>query len=161
MLARTAVYALLGQLLVIVVVAAAVPGGSSWLVLSGFATAYYDRNLFAVRIAALPWTDPAVYVSIQTTVQMSMVALVIAGASTLVRTNPWQHGVLPDSSPPRRGKPSPADTHAAGPAPAPGLPPAAGPGQACREVTHHDHRPCIARVGATGTGHPTTPQRVA
>lgn len=128
MLARTAIYALLGQLLVIVVVAAAVPGGSSWLVLSGFATAYYDRNLFAVRIAALPWTEPAVYVSIQTAVQMLMVALVIAGTSTLVRTNPWQHGVLPDSSPPRRDKASPADIQATGPASVPGLPPATGPG---------------------------------
>jgi hypothetical protein len=104
MLARTAAYWLSAQALLAVVVAAAVPNGASVLVLTGFVTAYYDDNLFAVRIVRVPWTDPSVYVSIQTLVQMVAVAAAAAALTTLVRTNPWQHGVLPDSTPPGRDR---------------------------------------------------------
>jgi hypothetical protein len=106
-LVRTVVYWLIGQALLIIVVAAAVPQGASLLVLTGFVTAYYDDNLFAVRIVRVPWTDPSVYVSIQTLTQMVAVAAAAAALTTLVRTNPWQHGVLPNSTPPVRAGTAP------------------------------------------------------
>jgi hypothetical protein len=92
MLVRIAVYWLATQALLIIVVAAAVPRGTSLLVLTGFVTAYYDDNLFAVRIVRVPWTDPSVYVSIQTLAQMVAVAAAAAALTTLVRTNPWLAG---------------------------------------------------------------------
>jgi hypothetical protein len=129
------VYWLAAQALLIIVVAAAMPHGASLLVLAGFVTAYYDDNLFAVRIVRVSWTDPSVYVSIQTLAQMVAVAAAAAALTTLVRTNPWQHGVLRDSTPPGRDRTAPVlDRSApAGPradqpstsAPAP-APPAAG-----------------------------------
>lgn len=134
MLARTIGYWMMGQFLAIVVMAAAVPGGASWLVLLGFVTAFYDDNLFAVHIAAVPWTDPAVYFTVQTVVQMLAVSATVASLVTLVRTNPWQHGALPNSTPPGRDKPARQDPDAgpsaAGPAPTAPPPAPAGPGPA-------------------------------
>lgn len=104
MLIRTVLYGLLIQLLAIIVIAAAIPGGASWLTLVGYVTAFYDHNVFALHIVSVPWTDPAVFISLQTSVQMLAVAMAAAGLITLARTNPWQHGVLPDSAPPGRDK---------------------------------------------------------
>lgn len=118
MLIRTVLYGLLIQLLVIIVIAAAIPGGASWLTLAGYVTAFYDHNVFALHIVSVPWTDPAVFISLQTFVQMLAVAMAAAGLITLARTNPWQHGVLPDSAPPGRDKP-PRDPAASAPAPMP------------------------------------------
>lgn len=126
MLVRMALYWLMAQALVIVVVAAAVPGGSSWLTLAGFVTANYDDNIFALHLVCVPWTDPAAYVSLQTFVQMLSVAMAAAALTTLVRTNPWQHGVLPDSTVPGRDKPARAPGPA-GPADVAGSPPATPP----------------------------------
>lgn len=125
-LARIAGYWIVGQALVIIVLAAAVPNGASWLVLLGFVTAYYDDNVFAVHVATVPWTDPPVYFTVQTLVQMLAVAAVAASLTTLVRTNPWQHGVLPNSTPPGRDKPARPVSDGAPPGPAsPAAPPSA------------------------------------
>lgn len=127
-LARMALYWLLGQALVIVVVACALPGGSSWLTLAGFVTPHYDNNIFAIRLMRVPWTDPAVFVSLQTAVQMLAVALAGAALVTLVKTNPWEHGVLQDSTPSGRDKPSRSATSAP-PAPGPAAIPTPAPAQ--------------------------------
>ena len=125
LLARTGLYVLLGQALVIAVLAIAVPGGASLLTLAGFVTPLYDGNFFAAHITPIPWTDPTVYVSIQSAVQMLVVALAVAGVVGLIKTNPWQHGVLPDSTPPGRDK---APASGAPPAPAPpATPPSSRP----------------------------------
>jgi len=118
-------YWLLGQALVITVVAAAVPGGASWLTLAGFVTPYYDDNVFALRVVPVPWTDPTVHMSLQTLAQMLAVAMAAAALTVLARTNPWQHGVLPDSTPPGRDsapRPTPATAPPAAPPGAPASP---------------------------------------
>lgn len=110
-LVRTALYVLLAQALVIVVVAAAVPGAAAWLVLAGFVTAFYDTNVFAIRLLAVPWTAPPVYVTVQTLVQMLAVAAAVSALVTLARVYRWQHGALPDSAPPPKpGRVDTADT---------------------------------------------------
>lgn len=131
MLLQTAAFWLVGQLLVIVVVASAVPGGASALVLLGFVTPAYDHNVFSARAAAVPWTDPTVWFSVQSLLQVAMVAAAASAVITLFRTNSWQHGVLPDSAPPKPRRPEgetgpPAGAPAAGPT----SPPAAPPGPA-------------------------------
>lgn len=127
MLVRIAGYWLVGEALAITVVAAAIPSGASWLVILGFVTAYYDDNLFAVHVATVPWTDPAVYFTVQTLVQMLTVAAVAASLTTLVRTNSWQHGVLPNSTPPGRDKSARPASDGAPPAPSGPGGPAAPP----------------------------------
>lgn len=133
LLTRTALYVLGVQLALVIVVALAVPGGTSLLTLAGFVTPYYDRNFLAMHLFPIPWTDPTVYVSIQSLAQMVALALLVAGAVGLVKTNPWQHGVLPDSTPPPRdGGPSPAAGSSGGNttpvSPPPGSPtPGSGP----------------------------------
>lgn len=128
LLARTGAYWLVGQMLLITVIASAIPGGASQLVLAGFVTAYYDTNVFAIRLAAVPWTDPAVYISVQSLVQMLIVAAVGSALTTIARTNPWQHGVLPNSTAPGRDKPTlPAAPHISGPASQSAPNPAADP----------------------------------
>lgn len=117
MLARTALYLLVVQALVISVIASAVPHGAGWLTSAGFVTAYYDSNVFAVKIAPIPWTDPSVYASVQSVVQMLAVALAGAALFTIARTNPWHHGALPDSLPPPKDR-GPAKV--VSPAPPPG-----------------------------------------
>ena len=118
-----------------VVIASAVPDGAAWLTVAGFVTPYYDSNVFALKLAAVPWTDPVVYVSVQTLTQMATLAAAGAALITLVRVTPWQHGVLPDSTPPAKekgsgqgkaGSSAPAPASAAA---APASPPAA-PGPA-------------------------------
>jgi len=135
MLVRTALYLLLVQALAIVVVASAVPDGAAWLTLAGFVTPYYDSNVFALKLASVPWTDPVVYVSVQTLTQMAALAAAGAALITLARVTRWQHGVLPDSTPPAKekgsgqgkaGSSAPAPASAAA---APASPPAA-PGPA-------------------------------
>lgn len=128
MLVRTALYWLLAQALLIIVIASAAPGGASWLTLAGFVTPWYDDNFFALRLISVPWTDPRVWVSLQTLVQMLAVAMAAAAITTMARTNPWQHGVLPDSAP--RGRDKPAGSPAPGgapPGPGAGAGPMAGP----------------------------------
>jgi len=129
MLVRTALYLLLVQALAIVVVASAVPDGAAWLTLAGFVTPYYDSNVFALKLAPVPWTDPVVYVSVQTLMQMAALAAAGAALITLVRVTPWQHGVLPDSTPPAKDKGS-GQGKAGSPAPATAAPtsPPAAPG---------------------------------
>lgn len=143
MLMRTALWALLVQVLVVAVVSSAVPRGGAWMTTTGFVTTYYDTNIFAVKLVAYPWTDPTVYLSVQTLAQMAALALAFSALLTLARTNPWHHGVLPDSTPPPKERPSdkaPGEKTAAGlprpvaqgpnagpataPAPAPNVPPA-------------------------------------
>ncbi len=119
LLIRAVLYVLVGQVLVIAVIAIAVPDGASLLTVAGFVTPYYEHNVLAVRIAAIPLTDPTVYVSLQSAAQMLAIALAAAGIFGLVRTNPWQHGVLPDSSPPGRDR-SAGSGAAEDPAPASG-----------------------------------------
>ena len=135
MLVRTALYLLLVQALATVVIASAVPDGAAWLTLAGFVTPYYDSNVFALKLAPVPWTDPVVYVSVQTLMQMAALAAAGAALITLARVTRWQHGVLPDSTPPAKekgsgqgkaGSSAPAPASAAA---APASPPAA-PGPA-------------------------------
>lgn len=129
MLLRTALSALVVQLLLVSLVAAAVPRGGGWLTLAGFVTPYYDRNVFAVHLLPIPATSPQVYLSVQTLVQMLAIALAVSGVVTLARTNPWQHGILPNSTPPAKDPAEkPAKRPAGDPAaPAPPAPPAAPP----------------------------------
>ena len=131
MLVRTALHLLLAQVLATIVVASAVPKGAAWLTLAGFVTPYYDRNVFAIKLAQVPWTDPAVYFSVQTLTQMAALAAAGAALITLVRVAPWQHGVLPDSTPPAKdrggapgkaGSPAPASATASAPASPPAAP---------------------------------------
>lgn len=128
MLVRTALYLFLAQVLATDVIAAAVPGGAAWLTLAGFVTPYYDSNVFAVKLAPLPWTDPVVYLSAQTLIQMTALAAAGSALITLARATPWRPGALPDSAPPARdkdtaggqGRAVPSDpSAAAGPAPKP------------------------------------------
>ena len=130
LLARTILYVLGALSLAIVVLALAVPGGASWLVVMGFITPYYETNVFAVRLFGIPGTDPTVYVSVQSLAQMLMVALAVAGVVGLVRTNPWQHGVLPDSASPGRDRSTASASPPAAPAspPPPPPPPPSPPG---------------------------------
>lgn len=123
MLVRTTMYLLLVQVLVVVVIAAAVPEGAAWLTLTGFVTAYYDSNFFALKLVAVPWTDPPVYFSVQTLTQM--IALAAAGSAliTAARVTSWQPGTLPDSAPAPKNSVgragSPPDAAPGGPAPKP------------------------------------------
>lgn len=110
-------YALGAQSLLIAVVACAVPGGASFLTRAGFVTPGYESEPLTLRLMPIPATDPTVFVSAQSLVQMLVVALAIAGFAGLVKTNPWQHGALPNSTPPGR------DSAASAP-PAPPAPPA-------------------------------------
>jgi len=129
MLVRTALYLLLVQALATVVIASAVPDGAAWLTLAGFVTPYYDSNIFALKLAPVPWTDPVVYISVQTLTQMAALAAAGAAMITLARVTPWQHGVLPDSTPPAKDKGS-GQGKAGSPAPATAAPtsPPAAPG---------------------------------
>jgi len=129
MLVRTALYLLLVQALATVVIASAVPSGAAWLTVAGFVTPYYDSNVFALKLAAVPWTDPVVYISVQTLTQMAALAAAGAAMITLARVTPWQHGVLPDSTPPAKDKGS-GQGKAGSPAPATAAPtsPPAAPG---------------------------------
>ena len=128
MLVRTALYLLLVQALAIVVVASAVPDGAAWLTLAGFVTPYYDSNVFALKLAPVPWTDPVVYLSVQTLTQMATLAAAGAALITLVRVTPWQHGTLPDSIPPPKEKGSgPGKGGSQAPAASPAPPAAAVP----------------------------------
>jgi len=129
MLVRTALYLLLVQALATVVIASAVPDGAAWLTLAGFVTPYYDSNVFALKLAPVPWTDPVVYISVQTLTQMAALAAAGAAMITLARVTPWQHGVLPDSTPPAKDKGS-GQGKAGSPAPATAAPtsPPAAPG---------------------------------
>ena len=131
MLVRTALYLLLVQALATVVIASAVPDGAAWLTLAGFVTPYYDSNVFALKLAPVPWTDPVVYISVQTLTQMAALAAAGAAMITLARVTPWQHGVLPDSTPPAKDKGS-GQGKAGSPAPATAAPasPPAAPGPA-------------------------------
>lgn len=131
MLVRTALYLLLVQALATVVIASAVPNGAAWLTVAGFVTPYYDSNVFALKLAAVPWTDPVVYLSVQTLTQMAALAAAGAALITLARVTPWQHGVLPDSTPPAKekgsgqgkaGSPEPAASSVAAPASPPATP---------------------------------------
>lgn len=107
LLIRTALYALVGQILVITVTAIAVPGGTSLLTMTGFVTPYYETNVLgALHILGIPGTHPTVFVSVQSAAQMLALALVSAGVVGLIKSNPWEHGVLPDSTPPGRDKPT-------------------------------------------------------
>ena len=126
MLVRTALYLLLVQALATVAIASAVPSGAAWLTVAGFVTPYYDSNVFALKLAPVPWTDPVVYVSVQTLMQMAALAAAGAALITLVRVTPWQHGVLPDSTPPAKDKGS-GQGKAGSPAAAPATPAAAAP----------------------------------
>jgi hypothetical protein len=135
MLVRATLYALLLQLVAVGALAAAVPHAAGWLTRAGFVTPYFENNLFALKLAPVPWTDPTVYFSVQTLVQMLALALAAAALITLARTNPWQHGALPDSlpgpkdrapaaRPPSQAPPAPSGAPAPAPAPAPVPPPA-------------------------------------
>jgi len=138
MLVRTTLYALLLQLVAVGALAVAVPHAAGWLTRAGFVTPYYDNNLFALKLAPIPWTEPTVYFSVQTLVQMLALALAVAALITFARTNPWQHGALPDSLPgPKDRGPAARPTGQAptgptgaptpptpAPAPAPSTPPA-------------------------------------
>ncbi|WP_052615659.1 hypothetical protein [Mycobacteroides abscessus] len=116
LLLRTAIYVLVGQILVVVVVAVAVPDGASLLTMTGFVTPYYETNVVgALHILAVPGTHPTVFVSVQSAVQMLALALVASGIFGLIKSNPWEHGVLPDSTPPGRDKPSPPPAETAAP----------------------------------------------
>ena len=117
MLTRTALYAVVLQLLAVLLVAAVVSGGGALLTTAGFVTPFYDHNLFAVRLAPVPLTDPVVYFSVQTLVQVLAVALAVSALITAVRTNPWHHGTLSDSTPPQRDRSAdkPSRTHSGGP----------------------------------------------
>lgn len=144
LLIRTAAYLLLGQALAVLVIAAAVPRGAAWMTVSGFVTPWYDSNVLAVKLLSVPWTDPTVFVSVQTMTQMIAIAAAGSALITLARTNPWERGALPDSaasSIPKEKKPARAGAPpatgsapaAAAPAPAPAapaLPPAPAPGTA-------------------------------
>lgn len=130
MLVRTTLYALLLQLVAVGAMAAAVPHAAGWLTRGGFVTPYYDNNLFALKLAPVPWTEPTVYFSVQTLVQMLALALAVAALITFARTNPWQHGALPDSLPaPKDRSPAarPASQAPAGPSAAPAPAPAPAP----------------------------------
>ena len=130
-LVRTTLYLLILQLVAVGALAAAVHGAAGWLTRAGFVTPYYDSNVFAQKLAPVPWTEPTVYFSVQTVVQMLAIALAGAALITLARTNPWQHGALPDSLPSPKDKDRPAAKPAnqAPPAPsaAPAPPPPAAP----------------------------------
>lgn len=105
LLIRTALYALVGQILVITVIAIAVPSGPSLLTMTGFVTPYYETNVLgALHILAIPSTHPTVFMSVQSAAQMLALALVAAGLVGLIKSNPWEHGILPDSTPPGRDK---------------------------------------------------------
>lgn len=105
-LIRTASYVLIGQILVILVVAIAVPDGASMLTMAGFVTPYYETNVVgALHILAIPGTHPTVFVSVQSAIQMLALALVAAGIVGLIKSNPWEHGILPDSTPAGRDRP--------------------------------------------------------
>ena len=135
MLVRTALYLLLVQALATVVIASAVPDGAAWLTVAGFVTPYYDSNVFALKLAPVPWTDPVVYVSVQTLTQMATLAAAGAALITLVRVTPWQHGTLPDSLPPPKEKDSgPGKGGSQAPAAAAAVPasPPAAPGPASK-----------------------------
>jgi len=127
MLARTALYLLLAQLLLVAGAAAVVPHASEWLTVAGFVTPYYDNNVFAIKILVLPWTDPAVYVSVQTLTQMVSLALMGSALITLFRTNPWQSGPLPESTPAASQAKSAPRADSGGAAGAGGAAAAAGP----------------------------------
>lgn len=116
------------------VIASAVPHGGAWCVRAGFCTAWYDRNPFAVKLARIPWTDPTVYLSVQTLIQMLALAAAGAALITYARTNPWHHGGLPetvssakDDLPKKtRGANPAAGAPAVGSVAAPGVPAEAG-----------------------------------
>jgi hypothetical protein len=136
MLVRTTLYALLLQLVLVATIAIAAPQGAARLTTAGFVTPHHDRNFFAWKLAPVPWTDPTVYFSVQTMVQMLALALAAAALITFARTNPWQHGTLPESTPPPRDKespaakptsPTPTAAAAAPPTPAPPPPPPTPP----------------------------------
>ena len=132
MLVRTALYALAVQLLLSVVIAVVIPHGAAWLTTAGFVTPYYDHNVFAIKLVPVPWTDPRVYISVQTLVQMLALSMTVSALVTLARTNPWHHGAPPESTPPvkdaaprpaaKRGGDGAGSAPAAAP-PAPATPP--------------------------------------
>lgn len=105
LLLRTTLSILVAQVMVIAVLAAAVPGAASTLTLWGFVTPFYADNLFAVHIAPLPWTAPTVYISVQTAAQMLMVALTVAAVVGFFKANSWQHGAAPTPAPAPRERP--------------------------------------------------------
>ncbi|KXO90967.1 hypothetical protein [Tsukamurella tyrosinosolvens] len=127
-LARTAAVCAAAQLLVVLVVASAVPGGASWLTLAGFVTPRYETNTFSGRIVMLPLTNPPVWLSLQNLALIVANALLVAALYGALRTNPWTPGVLKNSTPP---KPRPAASSGPGaPPPGPGAqgaPSAPGP----------------------------------
>lgn len=106
LLTRTALYTLGVLSLLIVVVASAVPRGAAFLVTTGFVTSKFENSWLTLRLVPIPGTDPTVYVSVQSAVQMLVIALAVAGVVGLIRTNPWQHGALANSTPPGRGNKS-------------------------------------------------------
>lgn len=130
MLVRTTLYALLLQVVAVIALAAAVPRAAAWLTSGGFVTPYYDNNLFALKLAPVPWTEPTVYFSVQTSVQMLALALAAAALITLVRTNPWQHGALPDSVPGPKAAARTTNQAPAAPGGAPNSAPSAAPSAA-------------------------------
>lgn len=120
LLTRLALCALGVQLLLVLVVAKAVPRGrgTSFLTTSGFVTPEYEHGWFSgLRVAPIPGTDPTVYISVQSLTQMLVIALIFAALAGLLKTNPWQHGALPNSTPPGR------DSGPAGTGPTAGTPP--------------------------------------
>lgn len=146
LLTRLALGAMGVQLLLVLVIAAAVPRGrgASFLTLNGFVTPEYERGWFSgLRIVPIPGSDPTVYISVQSLTQLLVFALAFAGLAGLVKANPWQHGALPNSTAPGRDSGPPA---AGAPPPPPPPPPAAAPSAA--PVPDAAASPTAGRAGA-------------
>ena len=120
LLKRLLLAALGAQVLLVWVVSVALPGGASFLTVVGLVTREKENPPLTVKVVPIPLTDPTVYASVQSLLLMLVFALLFAGLAGLVKTNPWQHGALPNSTPPGRDTAPPPQAPAS-------PPPAAGP----------------------------------